>query len=189
MTMTTTLEDRPQRRIKLINPRFQVGLMIKFILVNTAVLALFGAALFLFLRGEVEANLRSAHVVYRTVGDMLFPIILTVSLLNLVILSVTIVFIVLNASHRIAGPMFRFNQALKGLGARNLKAMTRIREDDQLVEISVSLERMRGLWAGDVMRLKDLLGDLCARVPSSRSDEVLQKKLEEMAAVLDSYDV
>jgi len=132
MNMTMNLENRPQRKIKLINRDFQVGLMVKFFATNAGILTVFGGILFLFLRGEVESNLHSAHVTYKTVGAMLFPIILTSSLLILAILSVTTIYVILHASHRIAGPMYRFNQALVEMGGRNLKAMTKIRENDQL---------------------------------------------------------
>jgi hypothetical protein len=188
MTMTTTSEKPQRRKIKLINREFQVGLMVKFILANAAILALFGAVLFLFLRGEVESNLHSAHVTYRTVGGMLFPIILTVSLLILAILSVTIIFVILNASHRIAGPMYRFNQALNEMGGRNLRAMTSIREDDQLAEISASLARVRDVWGGDVARLRSLAAEAQGALAAG-AGEVVEQKLAEIKTLLDGYGV
>jgi hypothetical protein len=181
-------KNRPQRKIKLINRDFQIGLMIKFFLANAAILALFGAILFLFLRGEVESNLHSAHVTYKTVGAMLFPIILTLSLLILAILSVTTSYVILHASHRIAGPMYRFNQALTEMQGRNLKAMTKIRESDQLAEISTSLERVRDLWAGDVGRLRKLVDDLRAALPADAHGDDARMKLADMQLVLDSYE-
>jgi len=187
--MTTTPDMRTRRKIKLINRDFQVGLMLKFILANAAILTIFGAVLFLFLRGEVESNLHSAHASYKTVAAMLFPIVLTLGLLVLAILSVAIIFFILNASHRIAGPMYRFNQALGEMGGRNLKAMTRIREDDQLGEISSSLERVRDLWAGDVARLQTLVAEMRAAPTENAAGEGAQHKLAEMQVVLDAYKV
>ena len=187
--MVAKPEDRPQRRIKLINRDFQVGLMIKFFVANAAILTMFGATLFLFLRGEVESNLHSAHVTYKTVGAMLFPIILTLTLLILAVLSVTTIYVILHASHRIAGPMYRFNQALIELGRRNLRAMTKIRENDQLAEISTSLEQVRALWAGDVARLRTLAGDLRSALPVDATGDDARKKLAESQSVLDGYEV
>ena len=179
-------EARPQRKIKLINRDFQIGLMVKFFIANAAILTIFGGILFLFLRGEIESNLHSAHVAYKTVGAMLFPIILTLSLLILAILSVTTIYVILHASHRIAGPMYRFNHALGELGGRNLTTMTKIREDDQLAELSTSLERVRALWAGDVERLRKLAADLEAVVPAGGGDEA-RRILSEVRAVLSAY--
>jgi len=190
--MNATPENRPQRKIqrkiKLINRDFQIGLMIKFFIANAAMLTIFGGILFLFLRGEVESNLHSAHVTYKTVGAMLFPIILTLSLLILAILSVTTIYVILHASHRIAGPMYRFNQALAELAGRDLTAMTKIREEDQLSGISSSLERARGVWAGDVERLRKLIAGLGAAMSAGNSDDA-RKIMTEVQSVLDAYKV
>jgi hypothetical protein len=152
-------------------------------------LSLFGGILFLFLRGEVESNLQSAHVTYKTVGAMLFPIILTLSLLILAVLSVTTSYVVLHASHRIAGPMYRFNHTLRELSGRNLKAMTKIREDDQLAEISASLERMRAVWTGDVELLRERVVGLSAMLPADTSGDGARKMLSAVQSILDSYQV
>jgi len=187
--MIANPKDRPQRKIKLINRDFQVGLMIKFFVANAAILTMFGAILYLFLRAEVGSNLHSAHVTYRTVGDMLFPIILTLSLLILAVLSATTVYVILHASHRIAGPMYRFNQVLIELGRRNLRAMTKIRENDQLAEISTSLEQVRALWARDVASLRTLACDLRSALPVDTTGDDARKKLAETQLVLDAYEV
>lgn len=187
--MTTTPDNQPQRqrRIKLINRDFQIGLIVKFILANAAILAIFSAAMYLFLRDEVQTNLQSAHVVYRTVGAMLLPIVLTLSLLVLALLSVTIVFVVLYASHRIAGPMYRFHHALRELAEGNLKALTRIREDDQLGEVAMALQSARDRWAGDVGQLRQLAAQLGESLPSGDAGASARKKLDEVKALLDGY--
>jgi methyl-accepting chemotaxis protein len=185
--MTTTPDQRPQRRIKLINRDFQVGLILKFIVANAAILAVFGLAMYLFLRGEIQSNLQSAHATYRTVGDMLLPIVLTLSLLVLAIISVTIVFVVLYASHRIAGPMYRFHHALRELADGNLKALTRIREDDQLGEVAMALQSARDRWAGDVGQLRQLSAQLGTMLPSGEAGAPLRKQLDAIEAVLVGY--
>jgi hypothetical protein len=180
-----TPEQPQKRRIKLINRDFQIGLMLKLIAVQAALLALFGAALYMFLRGEVGANLSSAHVAYRTVGEMLFPIVLTLSLLNLALTAFTTAVAILFASHRIAGPLFRFNQALREMAGRNLRAMTKIREDDQLTEISASLSQVRDVWAADVAQLKAASKGLEAALPEAA--EEARRRQAEIESVLARY--
>ena len=50
-----------QRKIVLINRKFQYKMIAKFILLNMAILLLFSTLIYLFLNSEVEANLKSAH--------------------------------------------------------------------------------------------------------------------------------
>jgi hypothetical protein len=186
--MKLTIPQMPnRRRIKLINPRFQVGLMIKFILANTVILAVCGLGLHAFLRGEIEANLHSAHAVYRSVGDMLSPIIVTLTLLSWGILSLATVVVILYTSHRIAGPLYRFQRALGEMEGRNLTALTRIREDDQLGELAINLQQVRDIWADDIARLRCLSDELGALLPAADEDEATQRKLAEIRSVLDAY--
>ena len=183
----TDADAKNRRKIKLINRDFQIGLMVKFIAANTAMMGVFGLVLYLFLRGEIQSNLQSAHAAYRTMGEMLFPIILTISLLVLAILSVTIVFVVLYASHRIAGPLYRFHQVLKDFEARNLRGMTRIRDDDQLGEIAGTLEKVRIQWAAEVQALRADLQGMEASLAADPANEPARQKLAEAKARLDAY--
>jgi hypothetical protein len=183
----TDANAKNRRKIKLINRDFQIGLMAKFIAANTAMVGLFGLVLYWFLRGEIQANLQSAHAAYRTMGEMLFPIILTISLLVLGILAITIVFVVLYASHRIAGPLYRFHQVLKAFAARNLQAMTKIREDDQLGEIAGTLEQVRAQWAADLQGLRADLQGVEAALAADPANDKAREKLAEARARLDAY--
>jgi methyl-accepting chemotaxis protein len=187
--MTTIRENRPQhqRRTKFIDRDFQVGLILKFILANTAILAIFGATMYLFLRAEIQSNLQSAHASYRTMGAMLLPIVLTLTLLVLAILSVAIVFVVLYASHRIAGPMYRFHHVLREMGEGNLDVLTRIRENDQLGEVAMALQGARDRWANDVGQLRQLTGELGALLPTGEVGVPLRRKLDEVLAFLARY--
>jgi hypothetical protein len=85
--------------------------------------------------------------------------------------------------------MYRFNQALVELGRRNRPAMTKIRENDQLTEISTSLEQVRALWAGDVASLRTAAGDLRSVLPVDATSDDARKKLAESQPVLDAYEV
>ncbi len=172
------MENR--RKIIMINRRFQITLIIKFLLVNVLVLSVFGVFLFLFLNSEVEANLHSAHVTYHNMKDMLFPIIVTLSILNILLSSAIITIFVLYASFRIAGPLYRFNAAIKEITKGNLKPLLKLRDKDELVEFSVSLQEMAGTFVDNIER---------SRFLSSRLKEINQdlknQELEELVSDLD----
>lgn len=183
-----TSQPRHPRRIKLINRDFQIGLMAKFIIANTVILAAFLAAFYWFTRSEVEANLHSAHVAYRTVSEMLFPILLTLGLLMVVILSLSIIVVVLYASHRIAGPLYRFHQVLLEMSKRNLKTLSRIREDDQLGEIAQTLGQVQECWSADIRQLRELAASTVAASADTKHAEV-DRLVKESIGVLERYDI
>jgi methyl-accepting chemotaxis protein len=130
-----------KRRIVLIDKRFQLRMAASFILLQVLLTALFAAGLYIFMDSELHADLASAHASYKSLSQMLLPIVLTLAAFS-VTLSVILsaVFVVL-ISHKIAGPMYRFRTVLESLSHRRFEAYTRIRPDDQLGEFAISLDK------------------------------------------------
>lgn len=178
-----------KRKIKLINRDFQYRLMAKFIFIYGAMVIIFGALLYVFFDSEISANLFSAHVSYRSVSQMLMPIFITLTVLNMIITGVMIVLVVLRSSHKIAGPLFRFNEALKAIADRNLKPITSIRDDDQLKDISTTLGRVTDTLGEDISQLKRKISQLSELCTASGRDmpEPVKTKMEEIKSITDKY--
>ncbi len=173
-----------RRRIIMINRKFQITLIIKFLLVNILILGFFGSFLFLFLNSEVEANLYSAHVTYQNMKDMLFPIVLTLSILNIIISSAIITIFVLYASFRIAGPLYRFNAAIKEIAGGNLRPLLKLRNKDELYEFSSSLQEMANSFIELVVQSRIISADL-KKIAQETKNEELNKKIKEMDSLIE----
>ncbi len=134
----------------------------------------------MFLNSEVEANLYSAHVTYQNMKEMLFPIVVTLSLLNIILSSAIITIFVFYASFRIAGPLYRFNAAIKEISEGNLKPLLTLRDKDELVAFSESLQEMADTFIDNIER---------SRLLSSRLKEINKEcknqELEELIETLD----
>jgi methyl-accepting chemotaxis protein len=127
------------RRIVLIEPRFQLKLAGWFVLVQVLLTGIFAVGLYLFLRSEIQAGLASAHSAYRTMGQMLMPIVLVLAAFSLTISTICVLVFVTFLSHKIAGPVFRFKTIIDDLAARRIPSHTQIRPNDQLQDLSKSL--------------------------------------------------
>ena len=145
-----------KRKIKLIDRGFQYRLMLKFIMVNIFIMMLFGALIYIFFQDEIAANLASAHAAYRNTAGMLLPIVIALSLFNIIFSSFFIAIVIVYSSHKIAGPLFRFNNSLRELAGGNLNTITAIRNDDQLQELSDSLATLTNRLNSDFYRLKEV---------------------------------
>jgi len=180
------MNNSNRRHTVMINSRFQITLILKFIALNTAIMLVFGFLMYLFLDSEIQGNFRSAQVTYKNVKAMLFPIVVTLSLLNLVFSSILTAVYVLMASFRIAGPMYRFNQALREMASGRLRPYTSIREKDQFNECSSNL----GALACRLSETFDSLHRLSEEIeslPGVSEHREIVAKLSELKAELDKY--
>ena len=178
-----------RRRIVLIDKTFQYRLILKFILVNILITFIFGFFIYLFFNSEIDANLQTAHVTYTNVKNMLLPITLTISIINILISSIIIFVFVLFASHKIAGPMFRFNEALRQVAAGNFNTLTSLREEDQLYDCSVTLKEMVNVLSDDLGQIKDKISELDTVLPKANSDPSVLELLKKIHGVLDRYSL
>ena len=181
--------ENTRRHTILINKNFQFKLILKFLVVNIIIMILFSIFLYIFLNSEVNTNLQSAHVAYKNIKDMLFPIILTLSVLNTIISSILISIFVLYTSHKIAGPLYRFNEALKSILNRNLHPITSIREGDQLYECSSNLKQVSHIFADDILDVKKKIHELKSLLKKNTKKNDLLKKVEEVEVVINQYKI
>lgn len=144
-----------QRRIVLIDHRFQLRLAGLFVLVQVVLTAIFAIGLYVFLESEVQAGLASAHAAYHTVGQMLMPIVLALAVFSLAISTICVFVFVIALSHKIAGPLYRFKVVLDELAARRIPDHTKIRPGDQLHDLAVPFTRAVDNLEEDLNTLKD----------------------------------
>lgn len=180
------MKRKIERRIVVIDKKFQYNLIIKFLIVNCLVMLAFSGAMYLFLQSEVQSNLYSAHVTYTNMQDMLFPIILILSFMSLFISSILISVYVLYASHKIAGPLYRFNKTLEEIYKGNLKPFLATRDKDQLKDIAKTLELMTTNIAKDLRAIKKVKESLYHLNQTVKSEE-LQKEIDVLKEVLEYY--
>jgi len=178
-----------RRHIVLINKTFQFRLIFKFILVNTVITLLSGSLIYVFFNSEINANLQTAHVTYTNMKNMLLPIIFTISVLNVLVSSLIIFIFVLFASHKIAGPIFRFHQALKEISDRNFKTFTSIREDDQLYECSAALKEVVKVLSDDLSQIKIKISEIEGISKKKESTSDVKDIVKQIEDIIDKYKI
>ncbi len=143
-----------KRRVVLIDNRFQLRMAAAFIGLQVLLTAIFTAGLYFFMDSELHADLASAHASYQSLSQMLRPIVVILAVFSVTLSVVlTTVFVVL-ISHKVAGPMFRFVTVLESLAQRRFEAYRRIRPDDQLGELALSLDKALEVVKTDINTLQ-----------------------------------
>lgn len=173
-----------RRRVVLIDRKFQFRQIAGFAGLTALVMVLFGGLVWVFLRSEIDANLSSAHVSFRTFREMLLPIVLSLSVLNILLAAAFGAVFVLYTSHKIAGPLFRFKAVLDEMSGRNLVPATRIRDDDQLHEVCESLERLVMVSKSDWREVRRLASEAKGATAAGNDADLLRRlsEIEELSA-------
>lgn len=118
----------------------------KFILWMLGVIVLFGVCsafiLYLLLASDLESESFSAHVRIADTWQKLGLSIVVGNAVSAVFSGISVVMVVLYLSHKIAGPMYRFQQIFTRIGAGDLEAPTHLRENDQMKELASALDDM-----------------------------------------------
>lgn len=177
--------DRP-RRIILIDTRFQLRLAGAFILLQVVLTSAFAFGLYVFMDSELQAGLASAHAAYRTLDQMLFPLVLVLAGFSLALSTALVTGFVVILSHRIAGPLFRFRALLEQVADRTLPSHIRLRPDDQLAEISSSFAHAVNTLSSDVSALQAAVQDLHAAA-ARHDDPLLRDAVARLDQVLSAW--
>lgn len=118
----------------------------RFILGAFAVILLAGlcssALVYWITDGDLQAQSMSAHANLTNASDRLGVSILIGNLVSIVIAGVVAVTSVVYASHKIAGPLYRFERLCNDVGEGKLNTITHLREHDQLQELAQSFAAM-----------------------------------------------
>lgn len=158
-------QDRP-RRIVLIDTRFQLRLAGAFLLLQVVLTGAFAFGLYLFMDSELKAGLASAHAAYRSLDQMLLPLVLVLAGFSLAVSTTLVTAFVVILSHRIAGPLHRFRLVMEGLAEHLVAAHARIRPDDQLGVLSEATGHALATLGADLTAAQAGLGRARAALES-----------------------
>ena len=131
-----------QRRNYYIKKPFQRGFIIQFCALIFVGCLFFGAAIYLYATRSVTTAFIDSRLRVMSTADFLFPALGVWTLLITALVTVIAAFRMLFLSHRIAGPLYRLEKVLKGIGEGNISGPVRLRSGDELQEVARSMDQM-----------------------------------------------
>lgn len=133
-----------QRRTIFIDKAFQ-GRFIAGVLLLILLSAFCSALLIYWLAGgELQAQSQTAHLNIMNALEHLGIAIFLANVVALLIAGCLAVFVMLYSSHKIAGPLYRFEKLCEQVGDGQLDAITALREGDQLQDMGKAFAGMVG---------------------------------------------
>ena len=83
-----------------------------------------------------------AHLKIEKTGEILQPALLISYGIGVVLIGIATIILTIIISHKVAGPLYRFERSAEEIGKGNLTLETRVREKDQAKEVADALSRM-----------------------------------------------
>ncbi|WP_045226691.1 HAMP domain-containing protein [Methyloterricola oryzae] len=178
-----------KRRTVFIQRAFQ-GRFIAWMLVMILLFAVCSAfILYLLLASDLQSEARSAHLRIADTWQKLGTSIVIGNLVSAVFAGICVAVVVLYISHKIAGPMYRFQKLFGEVGRGNLDLRASLREHDQMKELAAAfddmleaLRRQREERAAAVRDAAAAVQQLQALYPGESSAALarIQARLEEL---------
>jgi methyl-accepting chemotaxis protein len=131
-----------KRRQYFINRKFQAGFILKFIgvLVFGAVLSV--AVTMLATKATLTSSFEGSKLVIEKTSLAILPSVVFTNVITTLVVGMIVIVITLLVSHKIAGPMFRFEKDLEEISQGNLMKHIQTRQGDQFSSVAKNLNSM-----------------------------------------------
>lgn len=170
-------EARPyKRRIYFIEKEFQAKFILKFCALVVIGGLLTTGMLYLLAMQSTTVSIVNSRVVVKTTADFILPILIQTVIIVMIIVSLATVVVTLFASHKIAGPLYRFKKVMKTLGEGDFSEDFRIRLHDQLQDLAEAFNNMITKIRSEIKTLRGDLLSLKEKLDNISEEEVTEHK-------------
>lgn len=166
-----------KRRQFFVKKDYQFKFILKFCLIVMAGSFISTGLILFFSQGTLTSSFENSRLVVKSTALAILPAIIYTNIITLIMISLATILVVLFVSHKIAGPMFRFEKELKLIGDGDLTKVIHLRKDDQIKDMAESLNKMTASLHGKTL---DIQHGLEKVVASAKKQEAPLELIEEL---------
>lgn len=149
--------DENNRKAYFIKREFQFKFIFKFCIILLLGVILSTVILWLFSRNTLTTSFQESRLVVENTSVAILPSVIYTNLITMGVIILVTIFVMLLLSHKIAGPLARFENEINAIGNGDFTRVVRLRGNDQITEIADSLNNM-------VTNIHQKLEDIHSRV-------------------------
>jgi len=179
-------EHTYKRRQVYVKKGFQFRFMLRFCLVILVGAGISTALLLAFSQGTLTSSFQDSRLVVRETSMAILPAVLYTNLINLGLISLASILVTLFVSHKIAGPLYRFELELNRIAGGDLTREIHLREHDQITDIAKSLNSMTGTLNGKVGDIRTMVDELAQTATDSQDANALARQLTGLGQKIDA---
>ena len=180
-------EPKHRRRQYFIQKDYQFKFVLKFCLIVLAGSIISTAFLFFFAQGTLTSSFEHSRLVIRNTATAIMPAVILTNVITLIVIAFATIVVVLFISHKIAGPMFRFEKDLKDIGQGDLTKKVRLRKKDQFTNLANSLNTMTASLHEKVVSTQAEVAQLIELASKEKAPQELIEGLNHLHKSLDQH--
>ena len=175
-----------KRRNYYIDKKFQTRFVLIFLLVLIVGGGISIALTLLSTQETLTSTYSGAGLAIQKTASAILPSVMLTTLITTLIIGVVVLMLTLLISHRIAGPMFRFEQDLKQIANGDLQKKIHIRDGDQFAGMVHNLNEMVESFNGKLLAVQKGLDGLAAKASEQQLPQTFIDDIEECRTTLNS---
>ncbi|MFH2218495.1 MAG: methyl-accepting chemotaxis protein [Pseudomonadota bacterium] len=169
-----------KRRQFYIKKNYQFKFILKFCLLVFGGALISMVLLFFLSRGTLTFSFVNSRLIVRDTAMAILPATFLTNIVTLIVITLSTIVVVLFISHKIAGPMFRFEKDFEEIAAGNLTKKVRLRRTDQLNDLTDSINNMTSSLHAKVLNVRDGLGQIIASAEKEHISEQFINDLDRL---------
>ncbi|HBF43765.1 MAG TPA: hypothetical protein DDW42_09110 [Desulfobacteraceae bacterium] len=131
-----------KRKQYFVKKGYQFKFIFKFCLIILIGSVISTGVLFLLSQGTLTSSFEHSRLVVNNTSFAILPAVIFTNIITLVLISLASIVVVLLISHKIAGPLFRFEKEIKEIEKGDLTKKIILRKKDQITDMAKGLNKM-----------------------------------------------
>lgn len=172
-----------KRRQYFIDRKFQSDYIIKFCALVVLGGLLTIGLLYLLAMRSTTVSIVDSRVVVRSTADYLLPLLIQTVAVVTVMLAIAVMLLAIFLSHKIAGPLYRFQKEMKNLENGDFTAEFRIRKMDQLQGLAENFNSMIKKTREGLIQLKTNFLTLKEKIDNLSEQELAEHKRHALSEI------
>lgn len=169
-----------RRKQHFIKKGYQARFIFKFCLLVLVGGLISTGLLYAMSRGTLTSSFENSRLTVESTSVAILPAVVYTNLVTLVLITVATILVALYVSHKIAGPLFRFEKDLSEIAQGDLTKVIRLRRKDEVKDMAETLNRMTASLRERVKEVQDRLDEAAELAEAEGASDALKEKLLEV---------
>ena len=173
-----------RRKQHFIKKGYQARFIFKFCLLVLVGGLLSTGLLYALSRGTLTSSFENSRLTVESTSVAILPAVVYTNLITLLLITVATILVVLYVSHKIAGPLFRFEKDLSEIAQGDLTKVIRLRRKDEVKDMAETLNRMTASLRERLVEVQARLDEAAEQAEEDGASDAVKEKLFQAQSAL-----